>query len=155
MTLKIDRNSPTTLTLSRYFAAPPDQVWRAHITPDLVQKWLTGPDGWSITNCQIDAKAGGSFRYDWREDSTGNGFYLTARIEEYEPPHRMVHVEVMYLPDPTPENRVETKFQAEGDGTRMTMIMQVEDGESMDAMLSAGMSDGMEDSYKELDAILL
>lgn len=151
MKLKVERPSPTTLMFTRDFAYPPGQIWDAHLTPESVKKWMTGPEGWAMSYCEIDARPGGSFRYDWREDSTGNGFYLTAQIEVFEPPHRMVHVEVMHLPDPTPENRVETKFEVHGDGTRMTLMMEVSDPATMDAMIASGMADGMEGSYAKLD----
>ena len=152
MTLTVDRTSPTTLVCSRYFNAPPERVWAAHTRPDLLMKWQTGPDGWSMPECEVDLRPGGHMRLVWREDATGNGFHLTARIEVCEPPHRMVHVETMHLPDPTPENRVETRFDPEGPGTRMTMTMQVDAPEIMEAMIATGMTDGMEASYARLDA---
>lgn len=153
MTLTVDRTTPTTLVVTRYFAAPPARVWAAHTDPALVSQWLTGPDGWTMPECEIDARAGGSFRYVWAEPASGHSFSLTARIEVCEPPHRMIHHETMHLPDPTPENRVETLFRAEGGGTRMTMTMQVADAATMEAMIATGMTDGMESSYQRLDRL--
>lgn len=46
MTLKVERSGPTTLTCTRYFAAPPARVYAAHVDPAILRTWLLGPDGW-------------------------------------------------------------------------------------------------------------
>jgi hypothetical protein len=60
----------------------------------------------------------------------------------------------MYLPDPTPENHVETIFEPDGDGTLMTMRMTLPDAKTRDAMLATGMEHGMEASYVRLETII-
>jgi uncharacterized protein YndB with AHSA1/START domain len=144
MTLEITRTSPTTLRVSRFFAAAPARVYAAHTDPALIPRWLLGPDGWSMPECLSDARSGGSFRFVWRNDSTGHSFHATAEYITVEAPLRILHVERMFLPDATPENTVETTFTTEGTGTRMIMTMSVADAESMDAMVATGMTDGME-----------
>ena len=152
MPLTLDRTSPNTARVTRFFAAPPERVFAAHTEPELVRQWLTGPEGWIMTRCEIDLKPGGHFRYDWQSIDGSAGFHLLAEILEVEAPSRILHVERMYLPDETPPNRVETLFQAQDGGTLMVMTMQVETAETMEAMLATGMTDGMEASYAKLDA---
>ena len=60
----------------------------------------------------------------------------------------------MHLPDPTPDNHVETTFQAEGGGTLMVMRMSLPDAEARKAMLATGMEQGMEASYERLEGML-
>jgi len=60
----------------------------------------------------------------------------------------------MHLPDPTPDNRVETRFDAEGAGTLMTMRMTLPDPQTRAAMLATGMERGMEASYVRLDGMV-
>jgi activator of Hsp90 ATPase-like protein len=67
---------------------------------------------------------------------------------------RIVHVERMHLPDPTPDDRVETRFEADGSGTLMTMRMTLPDEKTRAAMLATGMEDGMEASYVRLDGLI-
>ena len=45
LTLKTEGD--THVVVTRRFAAPPKSVYRAHTEPQLLQKWLLGPDGWS------------------------------------------------------------------------------------------------------------
>lgn len=138
------------LLVERSFAAPPEAVYRAHLDPELIAQWMLGPDGWSMPVCINEAKPGGKIRYEW-SDGQGGGFHLTGEILELDPPRRIVHVERMHLPDPTPDNRVETTFTPEGEGTRMVMRMQLPDEATRRAMLESGMEHGMEASYQRLE----
>jgi hypothetical protein len=65
-----------------------------------------------------------------------------------------VHVERMHLPDPTPDNHVETRFAPDGTGTLLTMRMTLPDAQTREAMLASGMEHGMEASYARLETIL-
>ena len=56
-------------------------------------------------------------------------FTSPANIVELEPFSRIVHVERMHLPDPTPDNHVETQFEPDGSGTLMTMRMTLPDAD--------------------------
>jgi uncharacterized protein YndB with AHSA1/START domain len=142
------------VVVTRRFAAPPELVYRAHIEPALIQRWMLGPDGWSMPVCQCDPRPGGSFRFEWA-DGSGNGFYATGEFEELTPFSRIVHVERMFLPDPMPDNHVETRFDPDDRGTLMTMRMTLPDAETRAAMLATGMADGMEASYVRLEQAMV
>lgn len=151
--LSLDVEGETMVVVKRRFAAPPEAVYRAHTDPALVQQWMLGPEGWTMPVCQGDPRPGGTIRYEW-SDGKGNGFYLTGEYLELDPPHRIVHVERMHMPDPTPDNRIETTFTADGDGTLMVMRMTLPDKATREAMLATGMEHGMEASYQRLEAQL-
>ena len=151
MTLKTEGD--THIVVTRRFAASPEAVYRAHTEPRLIQKWLLGPEGWTMPVCISDARPGGRFRYEW-VNGTGGGFYVTGEYLEVEPYSRLLHVERMYLPEATPDNRVETRFDADGDGTFMTLRMTLPDAKTRTAMLATGMERGMEASYVRLDALI-
>jgi uncharacterized protein YndB with AHSA1/START domain len=153
MTLEITRPTPTTLRVSRYFAATPARIFAAHTDPMLISRWLLGPDGWSMPECHSDARPGGTFRFVWQNNTSGQSFHATGEYLIVEAPHRILHVERMFLPDPTPENTVETTFTPEGTGTRMIMTMSVADATTMEAMVATGMTDGMETSYVRLETL--
>ncbi len=138
--------------VTRRFAAPPEAVYRAHLEPELLKRWMLGPDGWTMPVCITEPKPGGQIRYEWT-DGQGGGFSLTGHFVELEPHTRIVHVERMHLPDPTPDNHVETRFEAEGDGTLMSMRMTLPNEAIRRAMLESGMDAGMEASYVRLDAV--
>lgn len=151
ITLKTEGDKYVVVT--RHFAAAPEAVYRAHTDPSLIQRWLLGPEGWTMPVCISDARPNGKIRYEW-SDGKGGGFHLTGEYLELEPYSRIVHVERMHMPDATPDNYVETRFDADGTGTRMTMRMTLPDSETRAQMLATGMEHGMESSYVRLESIL-
>jgi len=140
------------VVVKRHFDAPPEAVYRAHLDPELIQQWMLGPDGWTMPVCINEARPGGKLRYEWT-NGNGAGFYLTGEFIELDPPHRIVHVERMHLPDATPDNRIETTFTADGTGTLMVARMTLPSREARDAMLATGMESGMEVSYARLERL--
>ena len=138
------------IVVTRRFVAPPEAVYRAHTEPELLQKWLLGPKGWTMPVCLSEPQPGGKIRFEWT-DGKGRGFYQTGEYLALEPFSRIVHVGRMHLPDPTPDTHVETRFAPDGSGTMMTMRMTLPDAETRAAMLATGMERGMEDSYARLD----
>lgn len=153
--LNLKTEDDTHVVVTRKFAASPEAVFRAHTEPALIQKWCLGcSDEWSMPVCINEAKPGGKIRYEW-SDGAGGGFHLTGEVLEIEPGRRIVHVERMFLPDPTPDNHVETIFEPDGEGTLMTMRMTLPNKETREAMLASGMEHGMELSYQRLDAMEL
>jgi uncharacterized protein YndB with AHSA1/START domain len=150
--LTLNTEGDTHVVVTRRFAAPPQAVYRAHTEPALLQKWLLGPEGWTMPVCISEPEPGGKIRYEW-SDGQGNGFHLTGEYVTLEPYSRILHVERMHLPDPTPDNHVETRFAPDGEGTLMTMRMTLPDAETRAAMLASGMEHGMEASYARLDAL--
>ncbi len=149
LTLKTegDRN----VVVTRRFAAPPEAAYRAHTEPKLIRKWMLGPEGWTMPVCVCDARPGGKFRYEWT-DCKGGGFYITGEFIELAPFSKIVHVERMHLPEPTPDNHIETRFEVDGNGTFMTMTMTLPDAETRAAMLATGMEHGMEASYARFES---
>lgn len=151
--LMLKTEGDTHIVVTRHFAASPEAVYRAHTDTKLLQKWLLGPDGWTMPVCINDPRPGGKIRFEWKNDK-GAGFYLTGEYLELEPYSRIVHVERMHLPDPTPDNHVETRFEPDGSGTLMTMRMTLPDEQTRATMLASGMEHGMEASYVRLETML-
>ena len=151
LTLKTEGD--THVVVTRRFKAPPEAVYRAHTEAALIQKWMLGPPGWTMPVCINEARPGGKFRYEW-SDGKGGGFHITGEFLKLEPFSRIVHVERMHMPDPTPDNHIETTFTADGAGTLMTMRMTVPDAATRAAMLASGMEHGMEASYVRLEGMI-
>ena len=141
------------VVVTRRFAAAPEAVYRAHVEPAIVQRWMLGPPGWSMPVCVSEPRPGGKLRYEW-SDGQGHGFHLTGEFVELVPFSRIVHVERMFLPQQTPDNHIETRFEADGDGTLMTMRMTLPDEQTRAQMLASGMEHGMEDSYVRLEGLV-
>lgn len=151
MSFDLKREGDTDLVGSRRFAAPPELVFRAHLEPELIRQWMTGPEGWSMPVCEGDARPGGQMRYVWRQgDDPESEFGLTATFVAIEPPHRIVNTERWNGGD-MPDTEVTTEFAPDGDGTRMTIRLRYASAELREAALQSGMVEGMEMSYDRID----
>ncbi len=65
----------TTLVLRRAFTASRQRVFRAWIEPEALQHWLR-PRGKGVTVSKLDARVGGSFRFELEDGSCIVGTYL-------------------------------------------------------------------------------
>lgn len=151
--LTLATEGDTHIVITRHFNAPPAVVYRAHTEPAIIQKWLLGPDGWTMPVCIFEPWPGGRMRYEFVNEK-GHSFSITGEIQEIDPGRRIVHIERMHLPDPTPDCRGETTFEPEGDGTLMTIRLTTPNSETRTQMLSTGMAGGMEASYARLESLL-
>jgi DNA-binding transcriptional ArsR family regulator/uncharacterized protein YndB with AHSA1/START domain len=147
LTLKTEGN--THVVVTRRFAVPPQDMYRAHTDPKLVQKWLLGPEGWTMPSASLTRGRAASSVMSGRM-AKGMDSTSQANTSNFEPYSRIVHVERMHLPDPTPDNHVETRFAADGTGTLMTMRMTLPDAQTRAAMLATG----MEASYVRLEGMI-
>ena len=75
----------TTLVLRRTFNASRERVFRAWITPRALEQWLR-PKGKSVRVRALDARAGGSFRFELEDGSFITGTYL-----QVVPPEKLVY----------------------------------------------------------------
>lgn len=141
--------SDRVVVFRRRFRATPLQVYNAHLDPDIIPQWMSGPPGWHMASCKCDARPGGKFRFEWRDNSDG-GFHIAGEFLELDPGNMIRHVEQMFVPDPTPKNEIETTFTPAGDDTLMLIRIKAPDSESMSAMMSSGMEAGMTQSYEKL-----
>ena len=73
-TITADPTVPA-IRITREFDAPPAAVYRAHVDPELVVRWL-GPRRLTMTVQRWDAETGGGYRYTHvGEDGTEHRFY--------------------------------------------------------------------------------
>jgi uncharacterized protein YndB with AHSA1/START domain len=77
-------HNDTTLVLRRTFEASRARVFRAWITPVALESWLR-PRGMSMIVRSLDARVGGSFRFDLESGSSLIGTYL-----QIVPPEKLV-----------------------------------------------------------------
>ncbi|MEO6652102.1 MAG: SRPBCC family protein [Ilumatobacteraceae bacterium] len=144
--------SDTTVRLSRVVRGTVAQVWRAHHEAALMQRWLLGPDGWTMPVCDLAQDVGDSYRYEW-ESSDGSRFGFDGELLERVAPYREVSTEHMIGTD-HPPTRNEMTLTAVDDGTLLTLVVTYADSTTRDAVLATGMTGGMEASYDRLESVL-
>jgi uncharacterized protein YndB with AHSA1/START domain len=149
-TFKVTTPGELEIVMARDFDAPPDMIFDALTKPELVRRWLTGPDGWIMPVCEIDLKVGGGWRYVWRNEENGREFGMHGIYREIERPERIVHTEFFG----EGESLVTSSISAQGDTITLTMTMRFASRAERDGALETGMADGVAVGYDRLDAIL-
>lgn len=153
-TLKITTPSDREIVMTRDFDAPRDLVFEALTKPELVKRWLLGPDGWSMPVCEIDLKVGGTYRYVWRRDADGSEMGMSGVYREIVKPERIVTTEQFDQPW-YPGEAVGTTVLAEKNGrTTLTNTVRYDSKEIRDGVLKSGMEDGVSRSYDRLAEIV-
>ncbi len=146
--------SDTQVRVSRVIRGTPQQVWNAHHDPQIMKRWMLGPDGWTMPVCEVAAKAGDSYRYEWEDANGQNRFGFTGELLEEQAPVRSVTTERMIGTEgPITTNEL-TLTPVEG-GTLLSLLITYPDSEARDQVLATGMVYGMEASYARLESDVL
>jgi uncharacterized protein YndB with AHSA1/START domain len=137
--------------VTREFDAAAAWVFRAHVEPDLVARWL-GPARYEMRIERYDCRTGGGYRYFHACDDVEHGFYGSF--------HEVREAELIVQtftwdgdPDVVALDRV--TFEDIGDGrSRLTSTSLLDSFEARDAFVASGMDAGVREGYQRLDALL-
>ncbi|MDM7922392.1 MAG: SRPBCC family protein [Pyrinomonadaceae bacterium] len=151
--------SETEVIIKRSFDAPAELVWRAYMEADLMRRWCGGPPGWSMPVCEMDMRVGGRYNWRWRSEENGQEFGFTGEVREVVPHAKIVHTQIF---DPgnlgvsmgSEPSVITVTFEETGGITAVTTSIKYTSQADRDQSLATGMTDGMEMSYKRLDALL-
>jgi uncharacterized protein YndB with AHSA1/START domain len=139
------------ILITREFDAPRELVFRAHVDPELLVRWL-GPRRLSMEIERYEPRDGGTYRFINRDsDGTDYGFHgvfhgtpspdLIVRTFEYEGAPGHVSLESMTL--------------QEHDGrTALRAVAVYQSVADRDAMVQSGMETGVREGYEKLDELL-
>ncbi len=153
-TLQITAPGERDIVITRQFDAPRQLVFDAHTRPDLVRRWLLGPDGWSMVVCEIDLRVGGRYHYVWRHDASGRQFGMGGEFREIAAPGRLVSTE-RFDESPSPAEAVNTLLLTERNSqTLLTLTSVYPSRELRDMALRSGMEKGVGPSYDRLQALV-
>jgi uncharacterized protein YndB with AHSA1/START domain len=153
-TFNITAHGDSEIVVTRVFDAPRQLVFDAYTRPELVRKWLLGPDGWSMPVCEIDLKAGGKFRYVWTNDKDGSEMGMGGTYREIVASERIVMTETF---DEAwyPGEAVDTiALTEEGGKTTLRQTILYNSRATRDAVLKSPMQHGMAASYDKLEKFL-
>jgi uncharacterized protein YndB with AHSA1/START domain len=152
--LEITRESDFEIKMTRSFDAPRARVWDALTKPELLQKWLLGPDGWTMPVCLFDLRPGGSYRYVWRSEKDGSEMGMGGVFREVTPQEQFVATERFDEAWYPGDALVTNVFTEHGGKTTLTCTVRYETNETRETVLASGMADGVAASYDRLDALL-
>ena len=92
-TFKISTPTDREIEIERDFNAPRALVFDAFTKPELVRRWLLGPEGWTMPVCEIDLRVGGTYRYVWRKEFIGKEMGMGGVFREVVHPEKLTATE--------------------------------------------------------------
>jgi uncharacterized protein YndB with AHSA1/START domain len=160
-TLEVTTPSDLEIAMTRFFDAPRHLVYEAMVKPELLQRWLVGPPGWTMTTCEVDLRVGGTYRCGWQRDETAtpepgcegipDAFEVHGIYREIVPLEKIVATEYM---GPGDGALVTQTFVDERGGTKFTQAMRYQTREERDSALQNGMVEGTAICFDRLAEIL-
>ena len=142
----------TEIVMVREFDAPPELVWKAWTTPELVSRWWPGKRG-TMKTCEIDLRVGGAWRYVMEAGEGGFEVAFHGEYQEIVEHERIVHTEV-YEGAPGPGILVVNTFDESDGRTTVRMLSQTGSQEVRDIILGSGMEGGVQEGMDIIDTLL-
>ena len=116
-----------------------------------MERWW-GPRGYALTECEIDLRPGGAYRFVQRApDGTIHAFRGVYR--EIAAPERVVFTQI-YEPWPDQEVVVTTTLTEQDGRTALSQRLLFNSREARDGMVASGMEWGQAQSFERLDELL-
>lgn len=139
------------ITVAREFDAPRDLVFRAHVDPDLLVRWL-GPRDLTLTVDHWDAHDGGTWRYV-NTDAEGATYGFHGVFHGDPSSHAIVQT-FEYEGAPGHVALQTTSFTEHDGRTLVRTVSAFQSVEDRDAMIDSGMEHGANDSGDRLEELL-
>src|SRR5688572_14525488 len=135
------------LTLSRVFDAPRENVFRAFADPERMRRWM-GPRPASLDSCEMDFREGGRYRFGF-DIGSGSWLYVVGTFETIKAPEKLVFT-WRWEHEPHAESLVTVDFADQGNSTLLTLThSRLANSEEIE-----GHRYGWENSFDKIVALL-
>lgn len=134
----------------REFDAPVSAVFKAHVDPDLLAKWL-GPRDARLNVTEYNATTGGSWHYESGHEDAMYGFrgvFHTVDTDE------LIIMTFEFDGAPSQVGISTTRFEEIDGRTRIVVREVYPSVEARDMALATGMNHGVVEGYERLDEVL-
>ena len=148
----VERKSERELVITRTINAPARIVYEAWTKPELFRQWWVPKSfGLTLLSCDLDVRVGGQYRLVFRHgDSQSMAFF--GRYIEVIPHSRLVWTNEEGEDD-GPVTTV--SFEEQGGKTVVVLHELYPSKESLDAAMASGEKSGMDETFEQLDELLV
>jgi uncharacterized protein YndB with AHSA1/START domain len=146
----VERKSERELVLTRTFNGPARIVFEAWTKPEMLKRWWAPKSsGMSLLSCELDVRVGGRYRFEFGQEASKTMAFFGRYIEVI-PNSRLV-----WTNEESDEGAFTTvTFEEKGGKTLLVMHELYPSKEALDGAI-AGMPDGMEETFAQLDELLV
>lgn len=131
------------------------KVWQVMTDPTMIPRWMFGPDGWTMTECDFAPSVGYAYRWGWAPegDTPGEPFTVVGEVLHVESGRRLVATENYSGSEEMPLTS-DLNLYSDGTETLVSYILEFADAATRDASLSGGMMEGMEAGFARVDELV-
>jgi len=148
-----ERKSDREMVVTRTFNAPARIVFKAWTTAELMKRWWVPKSiGMTFVSCELDVRAGGSYRFVFAHPAFEQPMAFFGRYLEVVPPSRLV-----WTNEEGGENGAVTTvtFEEKGGATLVVMRDLYASKEALDEAIASGSTaGGFEEQFTQLDELL-
>jgi uncharacterized protein YndB with AHSA1/START domain len=149
----VERKSERELVVTRTFNAPARIVFDAWTKPDALKRWWAPKSfGISFISCEVDVRAGGTYRLVFGHPASEQPMEFFGRYIEVTPHSRLV-----WTNDEGGEGGSVTTvtFAERGAETLVVMHDLYPSKESLDGAIASGSTNGFSEAFEQLDELLV
>jgi uncharacterized protein YndB with AHSA1/START domain len=146
-----ERKSERELVITRSFNGPARIVFEAWTKPELLRRWwVPKSSGMTLVSCEMDVRVGGTYRLVFSHGASNMAFF--GKYIEVIPPSRLV-----WTNEESDHGGAITTatFEEKGGKTLLVMTELYPSKEALDAALASGSAGGMEETFGQLDELLV
>jgi len=148
-----ERASERELVVTRTFNAPVRLVFEAWTKPALLQRWWA-PKAFGLTflACEADVRAGGAYRFVFSHPSAEQPMAFVGKYLEVVP-----HTRLVWTNEEGGEGGAVTTVTFEERGGKTLVVMRdlYPSKEALDEAIASGSASGFDESFAQLDAVLV
>jgi uncharacterized protein YndB with AHSA1/START domain len=153
MSLTLTTPTDKEIAINRVFQAPREMVFDCYTKPELLRRWMFGPDGWTFAVCEMDLRVGGKYRYLWQgPDNASLG--ISGVYQSIFKPEKIVNTQ-LFDEDWTGGEAIVTLCLTEQHEQTIAITTILHSSkQARDLALQTGMEHGMEMGFERLEALL-
>ncbi|MEO0652113.1 MAG: SRPBCC domain-containing protein [Planctomycetota bacterium] len=149
---EITQPDDTSLAVSCSLPAPIERVWAATVEAAWLERWMTGPAGWSLVVERNEPRTGGALRFVW-SGADGTSMAMSGRYIAFDPPTHVAHTELYDQDWHDGEARVTTDLSSIAGGTRATLTIRYSSQACRDRVFG-NVAPAVAEGYARLAALL-
>ena len=145
----VERKSEREIFVTRTFNAPARLVFEAWTKPELFKQWWVPKSmGMTLLSCEMDARARGKYRLEFRHGATQSMAFFGTFLEV------TPHSRLVWSNEESNDGAVSTVTFEEKEGTTLVVLHELYPSkEALDAA-GTGAADAMGETFGQLDALL-
>lgn len=146
-----ERASGCELVVRRTFYGPARHVFKAWTTPELLKRWWAPKSiGITLVGCEVDARTGGTYRFEFGVPGSDQAVAFFGRYLEVVQDQKIV-----WTNEEEEGGSVTTLTLEEKDGRTLLVISDLYPSEAaLDAAIASGSVAGYDEQFDQLDAVL-